>query len=84
MHKELQRRLKRVEGQVRGVQRLLDEGADCEAVVLQLSAIKGALQRVGMKVATCQLGTRMAEEIKQGGTGKEASDELTETFLRLA
>jgi DNA-binding FrmR family transcriptional regulator len=37
---ELQKRLKRIEGQVRGVQRMLDEDRDCHEIVQQLAAIR--------------------------------------------
>ncbi|HWL41855.1 MAG TPA: metal-sensitive transcriptional regulator [Ilumatobacter sp.] len=43
-------RLRRAEGQVRGVQRLLDEGADCRAVITQLSAAQAALHRAGLRL----------------------------------
>jgi len=41
---ELQKRLKRIEGQVRGVQRMLDEDRDCHEIVQQLAAIRSAVQ----------------------------------------
>ncbi|MGE3621964.1 MAG: metal-sensitive transcriptional regulator, partial [Acidimicrobiia bacterium] len=43
-------RLRRAEGQLRGVQRLLEEGADCKAVVTQLSAAQSALHRAGLRL----------------------------------
>ena len=39
-------RLKRIEGQVRGVMRMIEEGRDCEEVLLQISAIRSALRKV--------------------------------------
>lgn len=80
----LEKRMKRIEGQVRGIQRLMAEGADCETIVLQISAVRAALHKVGLKVAACQLGQLMAEEIKQGGSGTHASEEMAETFQRLS
>jgi DNA-binding FrmR family transcriptional regulator len=41
---ELQKRLRRIEGQVRGVQKMLEENRDCSEVVQQLSAIRSAVQ----------------------------------------
>lgn len=41
---ELQKRLRRIEGQVRGVQKMLEEGRECSEVVQQLSAIRSAVQ----------------------------------------
>jgi CsoR family transcriptional regulator, copper-sensing transcriptional repressor len=40
-------RLARIEGQVRGLQRMIEEGKDCEQVLAQLAAVKSALDRVG-------------------------------------
>ncbi len=47
---DVQKRLRRAEGQLRGVQRLLDEGADCKDVVTQLAAAQAALHRVGTRL----------------------------------
>lgn len=44
-------RLRRVEGQVRAVDRMLDEGADCQQVLRQIAAASTALRRVGVQLA---------------------------------
>jgi DNA-binding FrmR family transcriptional regulator len=41
------RRLKRIEGQVRGIEKMIDEGRDCESLVIQLAAIRSAIESVG-------------------------------------
>jgi DNA-binding FrmR family transcriptional regulator len=41
-------RLRRVEGQIRGIQRMLEEGRECEDVLTQLTAARSALDRVGL------------------------------------
>jgi DNA-binding FrmR family transcriptional regulator len=48
---EINKRLKRVEGQVRGLQRMVDEQRDCEAILTQLMAARAALDRVGLMIA---------------------------------
>lgn len=48
---ETTNRLKRVEGQIRGLQRMVDEGRDCEAILTQLMAARAALDQVGLIVA---------------------------------
>ena len=48
-------RLRRVEGQIRGIQRLIDEGSECSDVVTQLSAARGGLDRVGFKLVAAAL-----------------------------
>jgi DNA-binding FrmR family transcriptional regulator len=40
----LQKRLRRIEGQVRGVQKMLDEERDCHEIIQQLAAIRSAVQ----------------------------------------
>ncbi len=56
-------RLARVEGQVRGVQRLIDEDADCEIVAQQLSAARKALDKSFFAMVACI--------IEQGETSPE-------------
>ena len=46
-------RLRRIEGQVRGVQRMVDEGRDCREIVTQVTAIKAALSSVNSQVLQC-------------------------------
>ncbi len=41
---DLQKRLKRIEGQLRGVQKMLDEDRDCREVLQQLAAVRSAMQ----------------------------------------
>jgi DNA-binding FrmR family transcriptional regulator len=48
---EITRRLKRVEGQVRGLQRMVEGQRDCEAILTQLMAARAALDRVGLLIA---------------------------------
>lgn len=42
------RRLRRLEGQVRGIQKMLEEGRDCKEIITQLLAIRGAVDEVGL------------------------------------
>jgi DNA-binding FrmR family transcriptional regulator len=48
---EITNRLKRVEGQVRGLQRMVEQHRDCEAILTQLMAARAALDRVGLLLA---------------------------------
>lgn len=48
--KDLQDRMKRIEGQARGIQRMLEEGRDCEEIILQLAAMRAALSKVAMAI----------------------------------
>lgn len=43
-------RLKRIEGQTRGVQKMIENGRDCEAILTQLAAVRSAVESVGALV----------------------------------
>lgn len=49
-HAAVVTRLRRVEGQVRGLQRMLAEGRDCEDVLTQLMAVRSALEQVALHI----------------------------------
>ena len=46
----LLKRLKRIEGQARGIQKMIVDGRDCESLVTQLAAIRSAVESVGALV----------------------------------
>jgi len=48
--KRIVNRLKRLEGQIRGLQTMIEEGKECEAVLTQVMAAKSALNQVGMHI----------------------------------
>ena len=75
-------RLRRVEGQVRGLQKMIEEGKDCEAVLTQLSAVRAALDRVGMFV----ISHRMKECLEGAGESLDpgAIEAALEVFLKYA
>ena len=52
---ELVLRLKRVEGQLRGVQRMIEAGEDCEPIAQQLSASRKALDRAFFELLACAI-----------------------------
>jgi len=49
---QIQVRLRRVEGQIRGIQRMIDQDRDCEAIVTQLMAARAALDRASLHIMT--------------------------------
>jgi CsoR family transcriptional regulator, copper-sensing transcriptional repressor len=52
-------RLKRAEGQLRGLQRMIDEGADCLEVAAQLTAVRRALDSTHVRMARCHVQERL-------------------------
>lgn len=67
-------RLRRLEGQVRGLQRMIEEGGECRDVVTQLAAAQGALDRIGFKL--------VAAALSDPDRGADV-DELEKLFLKL-
>ena len=74
-------RLRRAEGQLRGVQRMLEEGSDCRQVLVQLAAVKAAIDQVGLHL----ISERLRSCVADGGSDcAEAFDDAVATFLRYA
>jgi DNA-binding FrmR family transcriptional regulator len=75
-------RIKRAQGQLGGVLRMLEEGRDCEDVVTQLAAVSRALDRAGFAIVASGLRQCMAEE----ADGIESLDvkKMEKLFLSLA
>ena len=74
-HKKLMNRLKRIEGQVRGVEKMLDENAYCPEIMVQISAINSALNSFNKELLASHMKSCVVEDI-QAGKGDEAIDEL--------
>jgi DNA-binding FrmR family transcriptional regulator len=76
-----QRRLRRIEGQVRGISRMVDEDTYCIDVLTQVSAATKALQAVALGLLTDHLGHCVREATLSGGPEadlklREASDAI--------
>jgi CsoR family transcriptional regulator, copper-sensing transcriptional repressor len=65
------KRLRRIEGQVRGLQRMVDEDVYCIDVLTQVSAVTRALQAVALGLLEDHLGHCVAQAIEQGGPEAE-------------
>jgi DNA-binding FrmR family transcriptional regulator len=64
------RRLKIIEGQVRGLQRMIDEGVYCIEVITQSQAVKEALSGVENVVLEHHLATHVREQMRDGHEDK--------------
>ncbi|HEY7339405.1 MAG TPA: metal-sensitive transcriptional regulator [Ktedonobacterales bacterium] len=70
---DMQLRLRRIEGQIRGIINMLGEGKSCEQVVTQILAARAAMDRVATEVLKCQVTEAL---------GDDASPESREAVLR--
>jgi len=61
------RRLRRIEGQVRGIARMVDEDVYCIDVLTQVSAATRALQAVALGLLEDHLGACVSEAVRKGG-----------------
>lgn len=68
-------RLKRIEGQVRGIQKMVDDDRYCVDILVQISAIQSALKNVGFAVTERHINHCVTDAVKQG-EGKETIEEL--------
>jgi DNA-binding FrmR family transcriptional regulator len=72
----VQKRLRRIEGQVRGLQRMVEEDAYCIDVLTQVSAATKALQAVALELLEGHLSHCVAEAIAKGG--EQADEKIAE------
>lgn len=79
---DVHKRLRRVEGQIRGIQRLIDEGADCKDVVTQLSAAQAALHKVGYRLVAAGL-QHCVTSPDEAAAGGMTTEEFERLFLKL-
>ena len=80
--RDVVKRLRRAEGQIRGVIAMLEDGRDCADVVTQLAAVSRALDRAGFKI----IATGLRQCVTDAATGQQSVDQerLEKLFLSLA
>lgn len=80
---DLLKRLRRVEGQVRGVQQMLLDGRECRDVVTQISAATKALEQTGFKLVASGL-TYCLNDPERAAQEGYALDDVQKMFMKLA
>ena len=70
-------RLKRIEGQIRGLQRLIDEDAPCQSVAQQLTAARRALDKAFHSMVGCLIESRLSVKGSAPGEIKQALEILS-------
>jgi DNA-binding FrmR family transcriptional regulator len=81
--KDLQDRLRRIEGQVRGLQRMVEEDTYCIDILTQVNSVNAALKAVGMGLLDAHVRHCVRESI-EAGRGDEKVEELMAAVGRLA
>ena len=84
LREETSRRLKRIEGQVRGLQRMIDEGRYCPDILVQVASVHAALRGVGKLLMRNHLQHCVTDAIRSGDSGaaERTYDEITDLMYR--
>jgi DNA-binding FrmR family transcriptional regulator len=79
-------RLRRIEGQVQGIQRMVEEEKYCVDILLQLTAVEGAVEQVQRLLLGRHIESCIADAIRSGSTRdrQKKVDELLEVFSRFS
>jgi CsoR family transcriptional regulator, copper-sensing transcriptional repressor len=73
-------RLRRIEGQVRGIQRMIEGDRDCEDIVMQLMAVRGALEKTSLLIVSRQMERCLLDSARE--TNREQLQRIVELMLR--
>ncbi len=86
MKQQVQIRLKRIEGQVRGIQKMVDEDRYCVDILIQISAIHESLRKVSEVLLRDHIGHCVSAAARSSDPSKAAKiyDELADLFNKYA
>ncbi|ANB56494.1 metal-sensitive transcriptional repressor family protein [Anoxybacillus sp. B7M1] len=80
--KEIKNRLKRIEGQVKGVIGMMEQGKDCKSVVSQLAAARNAIDRAMAVIVSTNLEHCIRENIEKGEQTEQLVKEAVELLVK--
>ena len=80
-YKKLLNRLSRIEGQIRGIRKMVESDAYCTDILVQVSAVSAALNAFNKELLSNHIHTCVANDIREGND--ETIDELCETLKKL-
>lgn len=80
-YRDLLNRLSRIEGQIRGIRRMVENDAYCTDILIQVSAVNAALNSFNKVLLANHIRTCVAEDIREGR--EETIDELVATLQKL-
>ena len=80
-YRDLMNRLKRIEGQVRGIQGMVEEDRYCVEILAQVSAVQSALNSFNKMLLSNHIKTCVVDDIRNGS--ESAVDELCATIQKL-
>lgn len=75
-------RMKRIEGQIRGIQKMMEQKKDCREVVAQMSAARNAIDRTAALVVSQNLERCIREEQENGGNTDDLIKEAVNLLVK--
>ncbi len=78
---DMSKRLRRLEGQVRGVQKMLDEERDCREIVQQLAAVRAAAHQASLLLVRSYATECLMDESHE--TAQQAIEELVDVLTKM-
>lgn len=79
---DIKARLRRIEGQVRGISRMVDEERDCMEIMVQLTAVKAAISRVGVLVLSNYLANCLGDDLVKDQSVQENLEKFSELLRK--
>jgi DNA-binding FrmR family transcriptional regulator len=80
--KQVKNRLKRIEGQLKGVLNMMEQGKDCRDIVTQLSAARSAIDRAMGVIVSTNLEQCVRESIEKGENTENLVKEAVELLVK--
>jgi len=80
---KIENRMKRIEGQIRGVMKMMKEEESCRDVITQMTAIRSAIDRTSALVVSQNLEQCIREEMENEGENKRSSEDLVKEAVNL-
>jgi len=79
---ELLPRMKKIEGQIQGIIKMIEERRYCIDIINQINAVRRALEKVGLIVMESHIKNHVTQAIKEDKNKDEMIEELTETIFK--
>lgn len=79
---DMKNRIKRIEGQARGVLRMMEEDQECRDVIHQLSAVRSAVDRAILYIVGTNMEECIREQIENGGDTEEVIKEAVQLLVK--
>ncbi len=80
---DVKHRLAKVEGQVRGLQRMIGEGRQCKDILIQMSAVLGALKQAGVLLVACSIQEQIAASLESGASSEDIAHKIADAFANM-